>query len=55
MGKMVILLAVFLPLRDVEAVHSYSLAITMLVGILTAAGADMVAFRKTKLPTIIIS
>jgi hypothetical protein len=54
-GKMVILLAVFLPLRGVEAVHSYSLAITMLVGILTAAGADMVAFRKTKLPTIIIS
>jgi len=53
-GKMVILLAVFMPLRGVEAVHSYSLAITMLVGILTAAGADMVAFRKTKLPTIIL-
>ncbi|MBP2323183.1 hypothetical protein JOF56_003568 [Kibdelosporangium banguiense] len=53
--KMIILMVVFLPLRGVEAVHSYSLAITMLVGILTAAAADMMAFRKTNLPTIIPS
>lgn len=54
-GKMIILLVVFTPLRDVPAVHAYSLAITMLAGILTAAGADMIAFRRTKLPTIIPS
>lgn len=54
-GKMIILLVVFTPLRGVEAIHAYSLAITMMVGILVAAGADMVAFRKTKLPTIIPS
>jgi ATP synthase protein I len=54
-GKMIILLVVFTPLRDVAAIHAYSLAITMLAGVLTAAGADMVAFRRTKLPTIIPS
>jgi hypothetical protein len=54
-GKMIILLIVFILLRDVTALHKESLAFTMLAGVLVAAGADIVAFRKTKIPTIIPS
>jgi hypothetical protein len=54
-GKMIILLIAFTLLRGVTALHPESLAFTMLVGVLVAAGADVLAFRQTKLPTIIPS
>jgi hypothetical protein len=54
-GKMVILLVVLTLLGDVTALHRNSLAFTMLAGVIVAAVADGVAFRKTKLPTIIPS
>lgn len=54
-GKMIILLIVFTLLRDVSALHKESLAFTLLAGVLVAAGADVLAFRRTKVPTIIPS
>jgi hypothetical protein len=54
-GKMVILLVVLTLLGDVTALDRNSLAFTMLAGVIVAAVADGVAFRKTKLPTIIPS
>ncbi|WP_436491756.1 hypothetical protein [Actinokineospora sp. HUAS TT18] len=52
-GKMLVLLLVMTALRDVEALHRLSLAITMIVVVVVAAGAEALAFRRTKLPTII--
>jgi ATP synthase protein I len=54
-GKMIILLVVLTLLGDVTALHRYALALTMLAGVMVAAVADGVAFKKTKLPTIIPS
>ncbi len=54
-GKMVILLIVLTLLGDVTVLHRNSLAFTMLAGVIVAAVADGVAFKKTKLPTIIPS
>jgi ATP synthase protein I len=54
-GKMVILLIVLTLLGDVTVLHRNSLAFTMLAGVIVAAVADAVAFKKTKLPTIIPS
>jgi ATP synthase protein I len=54
-GKMVILLVVLTLLGDVTALDRNSLAFTMLAGVIVAAVADGVAFKKTKLPTIIPS
>jgi ATP synthase protein I len=54
-GKMLILLVVLTLLGDVHALHRNALAFTMLAGVVVAAVADAVAFRKTKLPTIIPS
>ncbi|HVK19832.1 MAG TPA: hypothetical protein VM677_00565 [Actinokineospora sp.] len=52
-GKMLVLLLVMTALRDVAALHRLSLAITMIVVVVVAAGAEALAFRRTKLPTII--
>jgi hypothetical protein len=52
-GKMVILLVVLTLLRDVDALHPKALAFTMLAGVIAAAVADGLAFKRTKLPTII--
>jgi ATP synthase protein I len=54
-GKMIILLVVLTLLGDVEALHRNALAFTMLAGVVVAAVADGLAFKKTKLPTIIPS
>jgi ATP synthase protein I len=54
-GKMIILLITFMLLGGVTALHPKALAFTMLAGVLVAAGADVVAFRKTKIPTVIPS
>jgi|SRR5690606_6927162 len=52
--KMVILLVVMIALRGVDALHPMSLALTFLATVLVWAGAEAVAFRRTKIPTVII-
>ncbi|MGQ0840464.1 hypothetical protein [Actinokineospora sp.] len=52
-GKMLILLLVMTALRGVDALHAKSLGITMIAVVVVAAAAEAIAFRRTKLPTII--
>ena len=52
--KIIVIFGVMAALRGVGALHVKSLGITMLVVIMVAALAEFQAFRKTKLPTLII-
>ncbi|GAA4619803.1 hypothetical protein [Saccharopolyspora hordei] len=52
-GKMLVLLVVMTLLGGVEALHRESLAFTMLATVLVWAGAEVVAFKRTRTPTII--
>jgi ATP synthase protein I len=52
-GKMIVLLAVMALLGGVQAIHVKALAFTMLATILVWAGAEVRAFQKTKIPTIV--
>ncbi len=52
-GKLLILLLVMTGLRGVAALDPKSLGITMIAVVVVAAGAEALAFRRTKLPTII--
>jgi len=54
-GKMIILLLVLMGLRELPFVHERSLAFTMLAVVVVWAAMDTVAFRRTKLPTLIIN
>lgn len=54
-GKMVVLLVVMTLLGWVEGIHRESLAFTMLATIMVWAGAEVVAFKRTKIPTIVPS
>lgn len=54
-GKMIILLLVMMGLREVPFVHARALAYTMLAVVIVWAVMDTVAFRRTKLPTLIIN
>lgn len=54
-GKMIILLLVMMFLRDISYIHVRSLAYTMLAVVIVWAAMDTVAFRRTKLPTLIIN
>ncbi|WP_229787567.1 hypothetical protein [Actinokineospora fastidiosa] len=51
--KLLLLLLIMAALKDVEALHRESLGITMVAVVVVAAAADAMAFRATKLPTII--
>ncbi|PXY26758.1 hypothetical protein BAY59_19150 [Prauserella coralliicola] len=51
--KMLVIFGVMTLLRGVDALHTLSLAITMMAVILVWAGAEMVAFKRTKVATII--
>lgn len=51
--KIVILLGVMMSLRNVAALHSYSLALTALAVALVVTAAEVYAFWKAKIPTII--
>lgn len=53
-GKMLILLIVMVLLRDVSVLHTESLAFTMLAVVVVWAAMDTVAFRRTKIPTLIV-
>ena len=52
--KMLILLVVMLALRDVAALHGRSLALAFLATVLVWAAAEAVAFKRTRIPTLII-
>lgn len=54
-GKMIILLLVLMVLREITWLHTESLAYTMLAVVIVWAAMDTVAFRRTKLPTLIIT
>ncbi len=54
-GKMIILLLVLMVLREITWLHTQSLAYTMLAVVIVWAAMDTVAFRRTKLPTLIIT
>lgn len=52
-GKMLVLLVVMTLLGSVSGIHAHALAFTMLATIMVWAGAEVVAFRRTKVPTIV--
>lgn len=52
-GKMLVLLVVMTLLGTIAFIHRESLALTFLVTVMTWAGAEVVAFKRTKIPTII--
>jgi ATP synthase protein I len=54
-GKMIILLLVLMVLREITWLHTESLAYTMLAVVVVWAVMDTVAFRRTKLPTLIVN
>ncbi|RSM82774.1 hypothetical protein DMH04_24465 [Kibdelosporangium aridum] len=51
--KMLILLAAMIVLGGIDVLHRNSLAITLLATILVTATAEVFAFQRTKVPTII--
>jgi hypothetical protein len=52
--KMLLLLVVMQVLRDVAALHGRSLALTFLATVLVWAAAEAVAFKRTRIPTLIV-
>lgn len=54
-GKMFVLLVVMTLLGGIDAIHRESLAFTMLATVMVWAGAEVVAFKRAKIPTIIPS
>lgn len=52
--KVIVLLIVAISLKNVDWVHPMSFALTVLAIILVWAGAELVAFKRTKIPTLII-
>jgi ATP synthase protein I len=54
-GKMIVLLLVLMVLREISWLHTKSLAYTMLAVVIVWAVMDTVAFRRTKLPTLIVT
>ncbi|TDC96273.1 hypothetical protein E1161_01955 [Saccharopolyspora aridisoli] len=54
-GKMLVLLVVMTLLGGIDVIHRESLAFTMLATVMVWAGAEVVAFKRTKIPTIVPS
>jgi ATP synthase protein I len=55
LGKMIVLLLVMMVLREISYIHVESLGYTVLAVVVVWAVMDTVAFRRTKLPTLIIN
>lgn len=53
--KLFVLMLIMMGLRGIEALDSKSLGITMIAVVIVAAGAEAIAFRRTRLPTLIIA
>ncbi|TWG09128.1 hypothetical protein [Saccharopolyspora dendranthemae] len=54
-GKMLVLLVVMTLLGGIDAIHRESMAFTMLATVMVWAGAEVAAFKRAKIPTIIPS
>jgi len=54
-GKMVVLLVTMLLLRGADGLDTRSLALTMLAVIVVTAVFETLAFRRTKIPTLIVT
>jgi len=54
MLKMLVLLGVMILLRDVEILHTNSVAITMVATILVTAGTEARASKRTRTPNVIL-
>ncbi|RRO12636.1 hypothetical protein EIL87_23295 [Saccharopolyspora rhizosphaerae] len=52
-GKMLVLLVVMTLLGGIDVIHRESLAFTMLATVMVWAGAEVVAFKRARIPTII--
>jgi len=52
--KIVALLIVAITLKDAAWLHPTSLALTLIAAVVAWTGAEIVAFRKTKIPTLIV-
>lgn len=52
-GKMLVLLVVMTLLGTIAFIHRESLALTFLATVMVWAGAEVVAFKRTRLPTVI--
>ncbi|MBB5155301.1 hypothetical protein [Saccharopolyspora phatthalungensis] len=52
-GKMIVLLVVMTLLGGIDMIHRESLAFTMLATVMVWAGAEVVAFKRTKIPTVV--
>lgn len=52
--KLIALMVVVLLLKDVEGVHRMSLGLTVVAVILVWATAELIAFKRTKIPTLIV-
>jgi ATP synthase protein I len=52
--KLVVLLGTMMVLRAVDALHPMSLALTFLAVVFVWVAAEVVAFRRTKIPTVIV-
>lgn len=52
--KLLLLLLAMTLLRDVAALHPASLALTFLAIILVTAAAEVIAFKRTKIPTLVV-
>jgi ATP synthase protein I len=51
--KVFLLLAIAVPLRDATQLHPMALALTVVAVVIAWALAEVIAFRRTRLPTII--
>ncbi|NIJ10878.1 putative anti-sigma-YlaC factor YlaD [Saccharomonospora amisosensis] len=51
--KLLVLLGVMTLLKGIDALHPYAVAFTFLAVVLVWAAAEAIAFRRTKIPTII--
>lgn len=51
--KMVVLLLMVVALKGVPELHTYALGMTLLASIIAWAAAEVVAFRRTQVPTLI--
>jgi ATP synthase protein I len=54
LGKMILLLIVLIVLDEASWLHRESLAFTMLATVLVWAAMEAIAFRRTKIPTLIV-
>lgn len=53
-AKLLVLLVMIITLKGVTALHPYSLGLTMLTSLFVWIAAEVVAFRRTPIPTLVV-